>query len=223
MVGKVRSRPDIKRYLTIGMKLSGMIRFGPDDEHRFHCSFIGMKDKQYLIFELGQKCMEELITRRTKDADVVIKGVADTEFGHIIAFRSQIIGIKPLTGWLMFVRYPVRTEIRQIRENKRLKVDIRAVLKLDKLRVSGKIVDLSISGCGVLVTAEPDIEIGAEVQIEPAIKHLPKTIPKCRIVNIRKGAEGTLLGIAFDHPVEVTEQLRLEVFEQVILQHELVG
>jgi c-di-GMP-binding flagellar brake protein YcgR len=222
MAGQKQNRLDLKRYLTIGMKLSGVINFGPKEEYSFHCTFIGMKERQFLIFELSAKSMEELITRRTNNVDVVIKGVADTEFGHIFAFRSQIIGIKSLVGWLMFVRYPTYTEIRKIRDNKRYKVAIDARLKLEQQTVAAQIVNLSVSGCGLLVPDGVMIEAGTEVSIVPAIKHMPDTIPKCTVVNNHKEPDGTVLGIAFDSPVDVTEELKLEVLENFIQQRELV-
>ncbi|WED22472.1 flagellar brake protein [Vibrio sp. JC009] len=217
MVHKTTFQTDVGRFLTIGMKLSAVIQFGPDNEYSLSCHFLGMKEKQFLIFELSAKTMEDLIARRTKDAQVVIKGVADTEVGHIIAFKSQILGIKPMASWLMFVRFPRHIEAREIRENKRYKVNIPAELAIETSSTSVNIVDISATGCGIFSQQELMVEKGTEIKLDAKVDTLPDPKPKCFVANSRKYGKGTMLGITFESPIQVDDQLRVELFKHLVI------
>jgi hypothetical protein len=85
------------------MKLSTVIEFGPKNSYTFTSSFIGLKENSYLIFELSVKAMEDLVTSKVNGMPVVLRGVTDTQEGHIIAFRSRIMGVKTVGSWLIFL------------------------------------------------------------------------------------------------------------------------
>ena len=207
----------LQNYLQIGMKATGVIEFGPNDQFPIHCSFIGMKEGQFLIFELGAKMMSELITRKLNSANVVIRALSDTYDGHIVAFKSQIIAVKQLVSWLMFLRFPHRVETRTLRENRRYKVEMDADVCICGSRLNSKILDVSISGCALRIEGQVELKVGEEIEIESPFKSLPKPYPKCTVVNLKRGQDCLLAGVKFDRNIEVSDELRYEVFQKLFL------
>ncbi|PWI34377.1 hypothetical protein DI392_04500 [Vibrio albus] len=208
---------DVHNYLHIGMKVSGVIEFGPDDEYPIHCSFIGMKEGQFLIFEIGGKAMGDLITRRLKNVDVVIRGFADTLDGHVIAFKSQILCVKQLVTWLMFLKFPRQVESRKLREDRRYKLRLDTRVGVGGKRVTSKVTDVSLSGCGLCFEGLVDLEVGDEIDIESPLDHVPEPYPKCTVVNVRKYHDMTYVGVRFEPKIEADDELRYEVFRQVFM------
>ncbi|PJC85462.1 hypothetical protein CSW98_14845 [Vibrio sp. HA2012] len=208
---------DAHHYLQIGMKLSGAIAFGPNDEYPIQCNFIGMKEGQFLIFELGAKTMGELITRRLNNADVVIRGIADTCDGHIIAFRSKILCVKQLVTWLMFVKFPRYIESRKLRENRRYKLNLDTHVSVSGSRVGSRVVDVSLSGCGLCFEKPVALKVGDEIKIDSPLEHVPEPYPKCTVANIRRVQDLTYVGIKFEPNIEADDELRYEVFSKVFM------
>ncbi|NOI67839.1 PilZ domain-containing protein [Vibrio sp. 99-8-1] len=210
---------DLKKYLQFGMRLSAVISFGPKDQYTVGCQFVGLKENNFLIFELNNRSMEELVVRKVNNVSVVVRGMADTEEGHVIAFKSRIAGIKLFGTWLMFVNYPVAVESKPIRENRRFKVHIGASAKIGKKNYRAELLDISISGCALLIKEPLEVEIGTEIAVDPEIEHLQNVHPKCSVVNFRKQLDGVVLGIEFDHYLDISDELRLEVLQHVVLDH----
>lgn len=208
---------DLKEYLQFGMRLSAVISFGVKDKHTISCQFVGMKENNFLIFELSNRSMEELVVRKVNNVSIVIRGITDTIEGHVIAFRSKIAGIKMFGAWLMFVNYPSKVESKPIRENKRFKVHIGAKVKIGRRIYTAELLDLSISGCALHVKESLSVEIGDEIIVKPEIDNIQAVHPKCFVVNIRKQLDGIVLGIEFDQSLDVSDELRLEVLQHVVL------
>jgi len=210
---------DLKKYLQFGMRLSAVIHFGPKDQYTIGCQFVGLKENSFVIFELSNRSMEELVVRKVNNVAVIIRGVSDTVEGHIIAFKSKIAGIKMFGTWLMFVSYPLQIESKPIRENRRYKVHIGAEVKIGRMKYQAELLDISISGCALYITGDLAVEIGTELDINPEIENIPTVHPKCRVVNFRKQLDGVVLGIEFDQCLDVSDELRLEVLEHVVLDN----
>ncbi len=210
---------DLKKYLQFGMKLSAVINFGPKDQYTVSCQFVGLKENNFLIFELSTRVMEDLIVRKLNNVSIVIRGMSNTVEGHVIAFKSRIAGIKMFGSWLMFVHYPLKVESKPIRENSRYKVSIDADIKVGRHTYKAELLDISISGCALCIKESVSLEIGTEVTINPNIENVPQVHPKCSVVNIRKQLDGVVVGIAFDEYLDVSDELRLEVLQHVVLEN----
>lgn len=208
---------ELKRYLNFGMRLSGNIAFMAEEYYAFQCKFIGLKEDNYLIFELSSKVMEDLITRKTTGLDIVVRGFSDTDVGHVIAFKSRIMSIKTIGSWLLFIQYPNQIESKPIRTNKRFKVDIPADIYVNNRRYAARFIDVSVSGCALFIKEDKiDIEIGNEMIIEPEMTHIPKPYPKSTVVNMRRHEGGLIVGVALEKKVVMNDDLKLEVLNHVI-------
>lgn len=217
MTAKINDKSKIKDYLEFGMKLSVILKFGPRDEYTLHSTLIGMKDNQFILLDLSPKAVEDLITRKTNNVNVVIRGITDTELGEIIAFKSQIITVVSRPTWLMFIKLPYNFETKPIRANKRFKLSLPTEVFYEENKYNATIQDLSSSGCGLLFSNAVDLAKGMEVTIKPSLEHFPETSPVCSIVNVRKLNEGVFVGIKFDQEIELVDNLKYEILEHAIL------
>lgn len=87
------------------MKLNVSFEFGPDDKMARPATFIGLKDKHFVIIEIAEKDKEEFVLRKLENTDVVVRGIADTELGHIVAFKSSILTTIAKPAFLLFSVY----------------------------------------------------------------------------------------------------------------------
>ncbi|MFC1235359.1 PilZ domain-containing protein [Vibrio sp. F74] len=213
MSTKKHSTNEIKQYVEFGMRLSVTIKFGPNDEYNLQCNLVGVKENQFMLLDMNQKAVEDLITRKTSNVAVVIRGITDTELGHIIAFKTKIITIISRPTWLIFIRIPYSFESKPIRENKRFKLNIPVAVTHHDTQVNGTLRDLSASGCGIYLNKTLDITKESIVTIIPQLTHFPKDIPPCHIVNIRRHAGGLLIGIRFEKTIDIKNDLKYEILE----------
>ncbi|WED24225.1 flagellar brake protein [Vibrio sp. JC009] len=217
MESKVNKVNKIKDYLEFGMKLSVVIKFGQKDEYSLHSHLVGIKEGQFLILDMPPKAVEDLITRRTTNVRVVVRGITDTEYGDIIAFSSEIITVSSRPTWLMYIKLPYDFETKAIRENRRIKVNLPVNLTYDSEEYKATLRDISVSGCGVFLKKPLDIKKDDKVILETNLEHFPGKSIECIIVNFRKYTNDTFLGIRFEPELEMTEGFRHELFDKAIL------
>lgn len=214
---KVNDAQRIKEYLEFGMKLSVTIKFGPKDEYSLQSNLIGMKENQFLLMDMSSKVVEDLITRKTNNVTVVVRGITDTELGDIIAFKSQIISVVSRPTWLMFIKIPYSFETKPIRANKRFKLNLPVSVSSGDDKFKATLRDLSASGCGIFIDQPVDLNKGMDVSIQPSLEHFPHTSPVCHIMSSRRYAGGTFLGIKFATEIELKDDLKYEILEHTIL------
>ncbi|ENM5842930.1 flagellar brake protein [Vibrio mimicus] len=203
--------------LKPGMKMSAEIQFGPEDSYAFHTTLIGHKIEQHIILDLPLKAHEALVMRKVNNVQIVLRGMCDTELGHILAFKTSILQASTKPFCILFLRPPKHFATKAIRSHERYKVAIPAELNEDNKSYSGTLVDFSVSGCGVFIQGENELNKGSKVRINSELDpFLPKLI-KSQIVNIRRQANGHLIGIQFDQPIALTEPLKKQVLEQAFL------
>ncbi|MDG3085220.1 PilZ domain-containing protein [Vibrio hannami] len=212
----VNQTDKIKDYLEFGMKLAAVIKFGPKDDYSFQCNLVGLKEGQFLILDLPAKTVEDLITRKTNNARIVIRGVTDTELGDIIAFKTEIITVTSRPTWLMYLKLPYSFESKPIRSNKRIKVNLPITIDHADEEHKATLRDLSMSGCGIVVKKSIDIAKDEEININTYFEHYPEESPKCIVANFRKYANQTFLGIKFDPELKMSDSLKYEIIDKAI-------
>lgn len=208
---------DLKKFLQFGMKLSSVINFGPTNQYTFTGTFIGLKEHNYLIFELSTKATEDLVTRNINGSEIVLRGVTNTDEGHVIAFRSRILGVKMMgSSWLIFLSYPNKFETKPIRATKRYKVNIGAMVEICGQEYKAQLLDISVAGCGLLIKERIIVKPGEEVNVVPDLKNIPKPYPKAYVVNSRVQSDSTIVGVELVQDLEWSDELRLEILQLVV-------
>lgn len=206
----------LTEYLQFGMKLSVTIKYAPDDEYVLHANLLGIREHQFLILDLPNKNLEDLVTRRSSNVPVVIRGVSDTELGHIIAFKTEMLTITSRPVWLMFIKLPYNFESIAIRSNKRFKLElpVKVIHNGDEYKATLK--DLSISGCGISFSDTIEIEKESLIEIKPKLDNFPQHCPVCKVVNLKKQNQATIIGVEFDNDIDLTGPLKFEIADHII-------
>ncbi|HGF7190564.1 TPA: PilZ domain-containing protein [Vibrio cholerae] len=203
--------------LKPGMKVAAEIHFGPEDTYAFHTTLIGHKIGQYIVLDLPLKAHQALVMRKLKNVPIVLRGMCDTELGHILAFQSSILQPSTKPFCVLFIRPPKHFATKTIRSHERYKVAIPAQVSEGNKNYAGTLVDFSISGCGVFIPGENELNAGSKVRINSELDpFLPKRV-KSHIVNIRRKSNGNLIGIQFEQPITLTETLKKQVLEHAFL------
>ncbi|QIL86874.1 flagellar brake protein (plasmid) [Vibrio sp. HDW18] len=203
--------------LKPGMKVSAEIQFGPEDTYIFHTALVGHKIEQYIVLEFPQGCYEALVMRKLNNVQIILRGICDTELGHILAFKSSIIQASSKPFCVLFLRPPKHFATKAIRSHERYKLAIPAELNQGNKSYTGSLIDFSVSGCGVFIAGENELNKGSGVSINSELDPLLPTHIDSHIVNIRRQPNGHLIGIQFAQPIQLTESLKKQILEQAFL------
>ncbi|WP_274677092.1 flagellar brake domain-containing protein [Vibrio aestuarianus] len=145
------------------MKMMANIEFGPEDSYSFSTSVVGYKRDRYALLDMPTKVQEDLVMRKIVNVQVTLRGICDTEFGHILAFKSTIIRSMSKPIGLLFIRFPNHFVTKAIREHERYKLSLPATITDNERKIKAKLVDFSISGCALFISIRPTIPRGVLV------------------------------------------------------------
>lgn len=209
------SGDELGNYLQPGMKISATIQFAEQDCITFATTLVGFKATQFLLLDMPIKTYESLVMRKLSNVPIVIRGMSDTELGHIIAFRSSIYQATSTPFNLLFIRFPKQFAKKTIREHERYKISLPVTLTeksdhFDK-HFNGTLVDFSVSGCGIFIKGENELQLNHAIIISSTLDPwLPQDLTS-HVVSIRRRDKGHLIGIKFSSMINMTDELRAQI------------
>lgn len=201
------------KYLQIGMNLTLTFEFGEGSKFNYPATFVGRKDSGYLIIDVPQRMLSEQPLRRLENADVVVRGVSNTELGHVIAFKTSILMVLNKPSPIIFTRLPFNFASKAVREHERYKMELPCTLDHQNNLYEATLADFSISGCGVKTLIEPDFNQGDRIFIQSEFSHYIDDNNICSVAKITKQAQGWFIGVRFETPLELTNQLKSQLLE----------
>jgi c-di-GMP-binding flagellar brake protein YcgR len=218
---------DICSFLSSEMKIMINIEFGPNDAYQFATRLVGYKPYHYLIIDYPHAVQEALVVRSLNNANVVMRGMSDTELGHIIAFKTSIAQISHKPFPMLFLRMPRHFVTKPIRQHKRIKISLPATINERKgeRKIDGTLVDFSVTGCGIFVGkqsySEEDNFLTKEryVSVHSSLTECIEHPLDIRIANIVKQPEGHFVGLHFSKALPFNDQLKHLLFEHTFLEH----
>ncbi len=101
----------LHKFLKPGMKLSINFEFGPKDKFSYSTVYLGIKENSYLILDIPMRLLEDQVMRKLHNADVIVRGVSDTELGHVLAFKSSVLMTAVRPSLCSLFAYPVRLQL----------------------------------------------------------------------------------------------------------------
>lgn len=205
------TKEDIPRFVKPGMRLNATFEFGPQDTMTLPAFFIGLKKSQYLLIEVTDK--DDFVLRKLENVDVILRGIADTDLGHVVAFKTSVLSVATKPDFLLFLRFPATLVTKPIREHQRYKIDLSGTINHDGNLYEGKMSDFSISGCGFITLVEPEFHKGQVVKVESTLNRFLSANNPAKIANIRKMANGWSVGIKYEKPVLLSKELKRELLE----------
>ncbi|WP_440872341.1 flagellar brake domain-containing protein [Vibrio diabolicus] len=210
-------KDELHRFLKPGMKLSTNFEFGPKDQYTYSTTYLGMKENAYLILDIPMRLLEEQVMRKLPNADVIVRGVSDTELGHVIAFKSSVLTTAVRPSPLLFIRIPGTFATKPVREHERYKLQMDCKIVHAGNVYDGSLIDFSLAGIGISTFIEPEFNVGESVTIDSSLSHYIGEENRCVIANIKKLVKGWVIGIKFESPIAMSHELKTELLEQSFL------
>ncbi|CDT73556.1 conserved hypothetical protein [Vibrio coralliirubri] len=208
---------ELFRYLKPGTKTAGVLEFGPDDSIQISTLYIGHKEDQYLILELTQKATEALTLRKLTNVDIIVRAITDTELGHIVAFKTNVLAHITSPAHLIFLRPPSNFATKPIREHERYKVRLSCEVTFDTLSLDATLVDFSASGCGIYLTQQSDIDVGWKIKVNSDLNEYLGDDLVYKVVSKKRQRQGWLLGIQFPEHLDMSDELKTLLLEQAFV------
>ena len=208
---------ELFRYLKPGTKTAGVLEFGPDDSIQISTLYIGHKEEQYLVLELSQKATEALTLRKLINVDIIVRAITDTELGHIVAFKTNVLAHITSPAHLIFLRPPSSFATKPIREHERYKVRLSCEVTFDTLSLDATLVDFSVSGCGVYITHQSDIDVDWKIQVNSVLSEYLDSELIYNVVSKKRQGQGWLLGIQFPEHLDMSDELKTLLLEQAFV------
>ncbi|UPR31805.1 flagellar brake protein [Vibrio crassostreae] len=208
---------ELFRYLKPGTKTAGVLEFGPDDSIQISTLYIGHKEDQYLILELSQKATEALTLRKLTNVDIIVRAITDTELGHIVAFKTNVLAHITSPAHLIFLRPPSNFATKPIREHERYKVRLSCEVTFDTLSLDATLVDFSASGCGIYLTQQSDIDVGWKIKVDSDLNEYLNDDLVYKVVSKKRQRQGWLLGIQFPEHLDMSDELKTLLLEQAFV------
>ncbi|CDT48609.1 PilZ domain-containing protein [Vibrio coralliirubri] len=208
---------ELFRYLKPGTKTAGVLEFGPDDSIQISTLYIGHKEDQYLILELTQKATEALTLRKLTNVDVIVRAITDTELGHIVAFKTNVLAHITSPAHLIFLRPPSNFATKPIREHERYKVRLSCEVTFDTLSLDATLIDFSASGCGIYLTQQSDIDVGWKIKVNSDLNEFLDDDLVYKVVSKKRQRQGWLLGVQFPEHLDMSDELKTLLLEQAFV------
>ncbi|ASU23913.1 pilus assembly protein PilZ [Vibrio qinghaiensis] len=199
------------------MKILATVEFGPEDSYNFSTTIIGCKRERYVLIDMPIKAREDLVMRKIVNIQIILRGICDTELGHILAFKTSIIRSISKPFGLLFIKFPNHFVTKAIREHERYKLSLPAIVYEGEHQLKGKLVDFSISGCALLIPSVHHLEKDMFIEIKSTLSPLLPQDLACQIVSVRQQGQGVLVGVKFLESIAMTAALKKEILERAFM------
>ncbi|GAB2650867.1 hypothetical protein GCM10026988_19250 [Vibrio panuliri] len=152
--------------------------------------------------------------RQVANAQVVIRGITQSKLGHIIAFKSSILGTVTMPAGLMFLRMPKHFASKPIRSHERYPVDEPITVLANTVTYEAVMQDFSVNGCAFFLKGENPFEKNTQISIESEFSRYWPSGITFTIVSIEKQTLGHRYGVKFDQTLEMSADLKHELLER---------
>ncbi|MGR5133729.1 flagellar brake protein [Vibrio alfacsensis] len=207
-------KDELHKFLKTGMRLSINFEFGPEEKYLYAATYLGLKENAYLILDIPTRLLEEQALRKLTNVDVVIRGVSDTDLGHVVAFKSSVLMNIIRPSPLLFLRIPGTFATKPVRVHERYKLQMDCTIDHMGNEYNGCLVDFSLSGCGISTLIEPEFVVGDKIAIASLLSNYIGEENHCSVANIKKLAKGWSIGVKFTQPLDMTDELKTELLTQ---------
>lgn len=208
------SKDELHRFLKTGMRLWVNFEFSSEEKYSYAATYLGLKENAYIILDIPTRLLEEQALRKLNNVDVVIRGVSDTDLGHVIAFKTSVLMNILRPSPLLFIRIPATFATKPVREHERYKLQLDCTIDHMSNKYEGSLLDFSLSGCGISTMVEPEFLVGDRITIESRLSSYIDDDNRCTVANIKKLAKGWIIGVQFAEPLNMSEELKTELLEQ---------
>ena len=105
--------------------------------------------------------------------DIIVRAITYTELGHIVVFKTNVLAHITSPAHLLFPCPPTNFATKSIREHERYKVRLNCEVTFDTLTLDATLVDFSVSGWGIYIMQQSDIDVGWKTKVDSVLsEHL---------------------------------------------------
>jgi c-di-GMP-binding flagellar brake protein YcgR len=175
---------------------------------KFRSTFIGYLPKQYVLVQypdphkLGK--FSQYIAQGT---GVTVRGLIEGHEGAVVAFVSNIKQTLQIPSRMIVLEFPRSVSLQSLRSAMRIDTDIIAKIKIAKEYWQATIIDISVSGCQVLVNDGESLVMEKDKLIELVVEDfqdLHNLKFSGKICSIKAQANGVCIGIHFEEKSKVS-------------------
>lgn len=85
------------------------------------------------------------------------------------------------------------------------------------MSLDATLVDFSVSGCGVYITQQSDIDVGWKIQVNSVLSEYLDNELVYNVVSKKRQGQGWLLGIQFPEHLDMSDELKTLLLEQAFV------
>ncbi|MDC0609449.1 flagellar brake protein [Vibrio sp.] len=200
-------------FIPAGTKVFITLEFGESETYNFQSQLIGYKNHQCIIIDYPKRVLQDLIIRKLRNIRATVRAKSNSELGHVIAFRTNILDISTQPFPMIFLKMPHDYMSKAIREHHRFKFSVPVEVHENERCHKGRLIDFSVSGCGVLMDMPSFIEQGDEVEIKMALIGENNSHFTGKVINIIPHKSNCVLGVSFDDVMPFDTDLKSALFE----------
>lgn len=198
------------RFLKPGMKLS--LSLAEDEQVKgVPTSLIGFKPSEFIVLDVSD--IEKETLEALGQNEIIVRGLTDSSFGHVVAFRSHFVALTDTPIHQLYVSPPEEFISKPIREHSRYKISVPCSVSFGDDVIEGIVRDFSVSGCGIYTTDEHEFIKGLPLRIECELNRFLPIGIQYEVVSVKKHDKGTLIGIRFTRHVVLSNALKMMLAE----------
>jgi c-di-GMP-binding flagellar brake protein YcgR len=175
-----------------------------------HTSF----DTHIIGFETGNFIIVKLINNRS-DFEISVKTPCSARLIHegvIYTFSTEVLALMNFPAQLIFLKYPLKIDVVQLRKDRRYKVNVPAVFHNNTQNFLVKVStvkDISMQGCHISIpekSKHPAIRIADSCKVSFIVMH-KYFEASCIVKNIYEGEDTTYIGTEFVEIKDICKEL----------------
>ncbi|OBT06772.1 hypothetical protein A9267_12770 [Shewanella sp. UCD-FRSSP16_17] len=207
------------------------IEFAFFSNERIKGRVVGAQTGKYFLLALPKTVFRTQESMLVEGQTVVVRSIIEGNTGACVAFKVRIQSVSRAPYYLLFIDFPKKLEMINLRKQARLSTHLPASLSVQQANseqhsqlLTGTIHDISISGCRFKTDSQPKTLHHLDRLIELAISLDASTVPlkiKAKVSNSNAGRNGVLsLGIEF-----LSEQMSPKINQQLaqLLQYPMLS
>lgn len=168
---------------------------------KFRSTFIGYLPKQYVLVQYpDSNKLGNFSQFITQGMGVTVRGLIEGHEGAVVAFVSNVKQTLQIPSRIIVLEFPRSVSLQSLRSAMRIDTEIIAKIKITKEYWQATIIDISVSGCQVLVNNGESLVMEKDKLIELVVEDfqdLRNLKFSGKICSIKSQANGVCIGIHF--------------------------
>jgi c-di-GMP-binding flagellar brake protein YcgR len=170
---------------------------------KFRSTFIGYLPKKYVLLQYPDPTkLGNFAQYIAQGMSVTVRGLIEGHEGAVVAFVSTVKQTLQIPSRIIVLEFPRTVSLQSLRSAMRIDTDIVAKIKIAKEYWQATIIDISVSGCQVLVNNGESLVLEKDKLVELVVEDfqdLRNLKFSGNICSMKSQANGVCIGIQFEN------------------------